>query len=87
MMTVSDHEAQLLLRRSLDYGVTIGDDLDRQRYYQFAKDAAVRLLPPLPPPLVIEDIKRKWPINFQIVDRLSRSHHEIFKTSVVSKFI
>ena len=49
MMTVPNHEAQLLLRWSVDYGVTVGDDLYRQRYYQFAKDAAVRHLPPLPP--------------------------------------
>jgi hypothetical protein len=68
IMTIADHEAQLLLRRSLDRGVTVGDDLDRQRYYQFAKDAITRHLPPLPPlPSVVEDIKAKWPIHFQIV--------------------
>jgi len=83
-LTVPNHEAQLLLRWSLDYGVPVGDDLYRQRYYQFAKDAAIRHLPPLPPLLVIEDIRTKRPMNFEIVDR---SHREIFETSVVSKFI
>ena len=86
VMILADHEAQLLLRRSLNNHVTVGDDLSRQRYYQFAKDAATRHLPPLPPPSVVEDIKTKWPIHFQIIDRLSRVHHEIFKSSMVSLF-
>ena len=84
IMTIADHEAQLLLRRSLDHGVTVGDDLNRQRYYQFAKDAATRHLPSLPSPSIVEDIKAKWPIHFQIADRLSRVHHEVFETSTVS---
>lgn len=83
-MTIADHEAQRLLCQSLDRGVTVGDDLNRQRYYQFAKDAAMRHLPPLPSPSVVEDIKTKWPIHFQISDRLSHVHHEVFETSTVS---
>jgi len=86
IMTIADHEAQLLLRQSLDRGVTVGDDLNRQRYYQFAKEAATRRLPPLPSPYVVEDIKTKWPIHFQIIDRLSPIHHEVFETSAVSLF-
>ena len=84
ILTVADHEAQLLLSRSLDRGVTVGDDLNRKRYYQFAKDAAARRLPPLPSPSVVEDIKTKWPIHFQIIDRLSRVHRKVFETSTVS---
>ena len=87
IVTLADHEAQLLLRRSLDHGVTVGDDLNRQRYYQFAKDAIARRLPPLPSPAVVEDIKAKWPIHFQIVDRLSHVHHDVFETSTVSLYL
>jgi hypothetical protein len=83
ILTVADHEAQLLLSRSLDRGVTVGDDLNRKRYYQFAKSAAARRLPRLPPPSVVEDIKAKWPIHFQIIDRLSRVHRMVFETSTV----
>jgi hypothetical protein len=86
IMTVADHEAQLLLRQSLDDHVTVGDDLSRQRYYQFAKDAARRPLPPLPPPSVVKNIMTKWPIHFQIIDRLRRVHREIFANSMVSPF-
>lgn len=83
IMTIADHEAQLLLRQSLDRGVTVGDDPDRKRYYQFAKEAATRHLPLLPSPSVVEGIKTKWPIHFQITDRLTHVHHEVFKTSTV----
>lgn len=83
-MTIADHEAQSLLRQSLDRGVIAGDDLDRQRYYQFAKEATTRQLQPLPSASVVEDVKAKWPIHFRIIDRLSRVHHEVFKTSTVS---
>lgn len=85
--TIADHEAQLLLRRSLDRGVTVGNDLNRQRYHQFAKEAITRCLPPLPSSSVVEDIKRKWPIHLQIVDRLNRVHHEVFETSTVSQYL
>ena len=85
--TIADHEAQLLLRQSLDRGVTVGDDIDRQRYHQFAKDATTRYLPPLPSPSIVEEVKRKWPIYSQIVDRLSRVHREVFKTSTVSRYL
>ena len=84
ILTVADHEAQLLLSQSLDRGVTVGDDLNRKRYYQFAKAAAARRLPQLPPPSVVENIKAKWPIHFQIIDRLSRVHRKVFETSTVS---
>lgn len=87
IMSIADHEAQLLLRRSLDCGVTVGDDLNRQRYYQFAKEAATRHLPPLPPSSVVEDVKMKSPIQLQIVDRLSRVHQEMFETSTVSLYL
>lgn len=83
ILTIADHEAQLLLRQSLDRGVTVGDDLDRQRYHQFAKDAITRHLPPLPSSSVIEDIKAKGPIHLQILDRLSRVHCEVFETPTV----
>jgi len=86
IMTIADHEAQLLLRRSLDRGVTIGEELNRRRYHRFAKDAITRNLPSLPSSSVVEDIKAKWPIHFQIADRLSSVHHEIFETSTVSLF-
>lgn len=85
VMTLADHAAQLLLRKSLDRGVTVGDDPHRQRYYQFAKEASTRRLPPLPSSSVVENIKTKWPIHFQIVDRLSRVHHKVFETSTVSR--
>ena len=85
--TIADRETQLLLRQTLDRGVTVGDDIDRQRYHQFAKNATTRYLPPLPSPSIVEDIKRKWPIRFQIVDRLSRVHREVFKTSTVSRYL
>ena len=84
IMTIADHEAQHLVRQSLDRGVTVGDDLNRQRYYQFAKDAVTRKLPQLPSSSVVEDIKTKWPIHFQIADRLSRVHREVFESSTVS---
>ena len=84
IVTIADHEAQLLLRRSLDRGVIVGDDLNRQRYHQFAQDAIARPLPPLPSPAVVEDIKTKWPIYFQVVDRLSHVHHDVFESSTVS---
>ena len=87
IVTIADHEAQLLLRRSLDRGVIVGDDLNRQRYYQFAKDAITRRLPPLPSPAVVEDIKTKWPIRFQVIDRLSQIHHEVFESSAVSLYL
>ena len=87
IVTIADHEAQLLLRRSLDRGVIVGDDLNRQRYYQFAKDAIARRLPPLPSPAVVGDIKTKWPIHFQIVDRLSHVHHDVFESSTVSLYL
>jgi len=85
VMTLADHAAQLLLRKSLDRGVTVGDDLHRQRYYQFAKEASTRRLPLLPSSSVVENIKKKWPIHFQIVDRLSRVHHKVFETSTVGR--
>jgi len=85
--TITDHEAQLLLRRSLDHGVIVGDDLNRQRYYRFAKEAITRRLPPLPSPAVVEDIKMRWPIHFQIVDRLSLVHHDVFESSTVSLYL
>ena len=84
MMNIADHEAQSLLRRTLDRGVTIGDDPHRQRYYQFAKEAAARNLPPLPSSPIVEGIKVKWPIVFQIIDRLSHVHRDVFETSAVS---
>ncbi|KAF9650882.1 hypothetical protein BDM02DRAFT_3185038 [Thelephora ganbajun] len=84
IMTIADHGAQLLLRRSLDCGVTVGDDLSRQRYYQFAKDAVTRHLPPLPSSSIVEDIKTKWPIHFRITNRLSHVHHEVFETSTAT---
>jgi len=87
IVTLADHEAQLLLRRSLDHGVIVGDDLNRQRYYQFAKDAIARRLQPRPSPAVVEEIKTKWPIHFQIVDRLSHVHHDVFETSTVSLYL
>lgn len=87
IMTIADHEAQLLLRQSLDRGVVVGDDLNRQRYHQFAKDATTRHLPPLPSPSVVADIKTKWPIHFQITERLSRVHQDVFKTSTVSMYL
>ena len=85
--TIADHEAQLLLHQSLDRGVTVGDDPNRQRYYQFAKEAITRRLRPLPSSSVVEDIKEKQPIHLQIVDRLSRVHHEVFETSTVSLYL
>lgn len=84
MMNIADREAQSLIRRTLDCGVTVGDDLNRQRYYQFAKEAVARHLPPLPSSCVVEDIKAKWPIMFQIIDRFSCVHGEVFETSTVS---
>ena len=84
---IADHEAQVLLRQSLDRGVTVGDDPHRQRYYRFAKEAVTRHLPPLPPSPVVEDIKEKYPIHLQIVDRLSRVHHEVFETSTVGLYL
>lgn len=84
-MSIADHEAQGLLRQSLDRGVTVGDDLNRRRYYQFATEAIKRQLPPLPSLPVVEDIKTKWPIHFQIADRVSRVHREVFETSTVSQ--
>ena len=87
IVTLADHEAQLLLRQSLDRGVTVGDDLNRQRYYQFAKDAVAKRLPPLPSPAAVEDIKAKWPIHFQIVDRLSHFQHDVFETSTVCQYL
>ena len=87
IMTIADHEAQLLLRQSLDRGVTVGDDPNRKRYYQFAKEAITRRLPPLPSSSVVEDIKGKPPIHLQIVDRLNRVHHEVFETSTVSLYL
>ena len=86
-MTIADHEAQLLLRRSLDCGVTVGDDFSRKRYYRFAKDAITRHLPLLPSSSVVEEIKAKWPIHFQIADRLSRVHRDVFETSTVSLYL
>jgi len=85
--TIADHEAQLLLRQSLDRGVTVGDDPNRKRYYQFAKEAVTRPLPPLPSSSVVEDIKGKPPIHLQIVERLNRVHHEVFETSTVSLYL
>jgi len=85
--TIADHEAQLLLRQSLDRGVTIGDDPNRKRYYQFAEEAITRRLPPLPSSSVVEDIKGRPPIHLQIVDRLNRVHHEVFETSTVSLYL
>jgi hypothetical protein len=43
-----------------------------------------RSLPPLPSPSVADEIKMKWPIHFQIIERLSRIHHEVFETTTVS---
>jgi len=85
--TIADHEAQILLRQSLDRGVTVGGDPNRQRYFEFAKEAVTRHLPPLPPSPVVEDIKEKCPIHLQIVDRLSRVHHEVFENSTVSLYL
>ena len=85
--TIADHEAQLLLRRSLDGGVTVGNDLNRQRYHQFAKDATTRCLPPLPSSFVVEDVKKKRPIHLQIIDRLGPIHRDVFETSTVSLYL
>lgn len=85
--TIADHEAQSLLRQSLDRGVTVGNDPNRKRYHQFAKEAVTRRLPPLPNSSVVEDIKGNPPIHLQIVDRLNRVHHEVFETSTVSLYL
>jgi hypothetical protein len=57
--------------------------IHRQRYLAFAKSAVQRTLPPLPPQSVIEQLKLKFPANFELLRRMSPIHKDVFKTSAV----
>jgi hypothetical protein len=57
--------------------------MHRQRYLAFAKSAVQWTLPPLPPQSVIEQLKLKFPANFELLRRMSLVHKDVFKTSAV----
>ncbi|KAJ7832642.1 hypothetical protein B0H14DRAFT_2591918 [Mycena olivaceomarginata] len=82
LFKVLDSLALVIISKSFQRQIVVGEDLSRQRYFEFAQRAleknAGKILP------VIQDEKEmrtKYPAHFEVTSRISDVHEMIFQSS------
>ena len=72
-----------MLERSLGEGIQVGEKADWKRYEEFARSVVARSDPPAPIPDDVEAMKREWFVPFEITERVSKAHKDVFSSSTV----
>jgi hypothetical protein len=84
LLKALDRLAVDIVAGSLKDEPTVGDEPSVQKYAQFAKDLLSKELAPLPSSEALEEYRAKYPVYFELTDRISAIQKRIFSSSSVS---
>ena len=76
-----------MLQKSLEEDVQVGEEIDRKRYGEFARNAVAWSDPPAPISHDVEAMKQALSAPFEITERVANVHKDAFSTSKVGGFI
>ena len=87
LLQILDRLAYEMLQKSLEEDVQVGEEIDRKRYGEFARNAVARSDPPAPISHDVEAMKQALSAPFEITERVANVHKDAFSTSKVGGFI
>ena len=83
LLRTLDRLAYEMLRKSLEGDIQVGGETDRKRYERFARSALARSDPPAPISRDVEAMKQVLSAPFEITERVSKVHKDVFGSSMV----